>query len=251
VQGVRLAQELYDDPADAFRWLKAIEDSRSEAEDDMREALEALFAKWRSRFARAIAAGEPPPFDEFSEELARIMGLRVSQVMTDEVLRHGMSVGVEFDPALINEAALNWARTYTYDLMRGREKPDGTREPGLDATTRKQVQQIMATWQERPGMTRGELEAMLEPAFGPNRASMIAVTEVTRASSAATRHYQQQVAEAGITMQRYWYTLRDERVCPICGPLHGKPETEWADKFPEGPPAHVNCRCSTTLRLVQ
>lgn len=34
------------------------------------------------------------------------------------------------------------------------------------------------------------------------------------------------------------------RVCPICGPLHGRPRDEWAVLYPLGPPGpHPGCRC--------
>jgi len=46
-----------------------------------------------------------------------------------------------------------------------------------------------------------------------------------------------------------WQTSGDEKVCEICGPLDGKAEDEWDD--PEGPPAHVNCRCWMTTRVVK
>jgi len=35
----------------------------------------------------------------------------------------------------------------------------------------------------------------------------------------------------------------------VCGPLNGMPEENWAAEFPNGPPAHVNCRCSTSLTM--
>lgn len=40
-----------------------------------------------------------------------------------------------------------------------------------------------------------------------------------------------------------WHTSRDDRVCPVCRPLHGRPREEWQVQFPLGPPAHVACRC--------
>jgi len=40
-----------------------------------------------------------------------------------------------------------------------------------------------------------------------------------------------------------WYTQADERVCPVCAPLHGKKQDVWEQQFPSGPPAHVRCRC--------
>lgn len=53
--------------------------------------------------------------------------------------------------------------------------------------------------------------------------------------------------------EKVWFTAKDERVCPICGPLHGKavPVTEqfvtkdgkfWV------PGIHVNCRCWVKIR---
>lgn len=41
-----------------------------------------------------------------------------------------------------------------------------------------------------------------------------------------------------------WWTERDQKVCPICEPLHGKDRTIWARHFPKGPPAHPRCRCN-------
>jgi hypothetical protein len=76
---------------------------------------------------------------------------------------------------------------------------------------------------------------------------MIAVTEVTRAYSEATNETQQMINETGLAMLRVWHTARDDRVCPICGPLDGLPESEWRSQFPNGPPAHPRCRCSAGL----
>jgi len=53
----------------------------------------------------------------------------------------------------------------------------------------------------------------------------------------------------GLEMRRRWDTLRDSLVCPICGPLNGLPEEDWRVEFPNGPPSHPNCRCSTSLTM--
>jgi hypothetical protein len=37
----------------------------------------------------------------------------------------------------------------------------------------------------------------------------------------------------------------DEKVCPICFPINGKPDHEWPEKYKDGPQAHHNCRCYT------
>lgn|GEM_PF-5039117 len=40
-----------------------------------------------------------------------------------------------------------------------------------------------------------------------------------------------------------WHTSRDDKVCPRCRPLHGRPREEWQLVAPMGPPLHVACRC--------
>jgi hypothetical protein len=83
------------------------------------------------------------------------------------------------------------------------------------------------------------------------------VTETTRAAAQATVEYQQYLGKAGIIMIRVWNTDADEKVCPICTGqaygvnLNGMTEDEWPPEVASGPPAHVNCRCDTSLRLVR
>ena len=91
---------------------------------------------------------------------------------------------------------------------------------------------------------------LLEPAFGKARASMIATTETTRAYSRATTQYQNLLEVDGIKTVAVWKTAADDKTCPICRPLNGEPEGVWEDDFPDGPPAHVNCRCWTNLSYV-
>jgi len=146
-------------------------------------------------------------------------------------------VGVSFDPTIINTEALDWARDYSYQLI-----------GGITDTTRELVRGAQQTFIETPGMTRADLEKMLQPAFGESRASTIAVTETTRAYSEAVNRQQAMLANSGIEMRRVWQTNNDSIVCPICGPLNGLPEEDWRDVFPLGPPQpHPNCRCSLTL----
>ena len=54
--------------------------------------------------------------------------------------------------------------------------------------------------------------------------------------------------------QKIWITAKDERVCPVCGPLHGqKVLVSEQFKTPEGdfwsPGVHPNCRC--VVRLIE
>lgn len=48
------------------------------------------------------------------------------------------------------------------------------------------------------------------------------------------------VAEVYPVVWERWETASDERVCPECGPLHGR---AWPEGEGDAPPVHVNCRC--------
>jgi hypothetical protein len=136
---------------------------------------------------------------------------------------------------VINSAAMEWAHKYTFELVKG-----------IDRTTRRLISNATRQFMETPGMTVGQLTDALAPAFGDVRAAQIAVTEVTRAYSQGTEVYQGMLKEAGIDMARVWNTSGDEVTCEfICVPLDGKTEDLWGEY--DGPPAHVNCRCWTTL----
>lgn len=78
-------------------------------------------------------------------------------------------------------------------------------------------------------------------ALGPERASTIAVTETTVATSAGG----ERGVEGTIGLREFdlWYTAADDRVCPRCGPLHATKRSQWSTQFPGGPPAHPRCRC--------
>lgn len=237
---VRAALDLVGVDA-AFRFLRAQPDTRDEAEARLRDRLAALLARYLRIYGDAIEEGQPLDYEGLGLELLGVIGLELTAIATEEALRAAVTVGVQFDPAVINTAAAKWAREYAYNLVRG-----------ITDTTRAAVSQAVTKFVETPGMTRAELEKLLEPTFGPVRAEMIAVTEVTRAYSEATNGYQRLLSEEyGITMVRVWKTRNDELVCPICGPLNEKAEDDWPADLQGGPPAHPRCRCGTGLKYVK
>ena len=146
---------------------------------------------------------------------------------------------MSFDPVRMNLVAIDWAANYTFELV-----------SGLTKTTEEVVKSAMHAYLTTPGMTNADLEALLAPAFGPVRAEMIAVTEVTRAYSAATNTYQALLGEMGAKFMRIWNTSADDKVCPLCAPLNNKPESVWKRDYPSGPPGHPGCRCGLSLEYV-
>jgi hypothetical protein len=148
-------------------------------------------------------------------------------------------MGIDFDIAAVNEQALTWANEYVKQLV-----------GGIVNTTRSATDKANEAYAAAPEMSKADLLALLAFTFGAARADMIAITEVTRAYSQATSIVQKLLAVVGVATVRIWETARDDRVCPLCGPLDGKPQSEWGD-FPDGPPAHANCRCRDRIEAVR
>jgi len=78
--------------------------------------------------------------------------------------------------------------------------------------------------------------------FDPVRAKRIAITESTRLYAENNMLVWR---ESKMVEGKRWHTANDEKVCPICQPLH-EIVVALDDDFASGipyPPAHVNCRC--------
>jgi hypothetical protein len=143
------------------------------------------------------------------------------------------------DWALINEAAADFARRYSYEL-----------EVGITDTSRRTLQAAISDYFEQ-NITKRDLEGRLVNTFGPVRADVIAITETTRASVEGERAVVGELDKQGIEMRPIWATNRDERVCPICAPRDGleiRPDNETNGEYP---PAHARCRCWVNHELRQ
>lgn len=142
----------------------------------------------------------------------------------------------------INTDAQTWARTYTYDLVKGIVD----HERGSVNTQAQQVLQdaLAAGWDK--GVTVGHLTTALAPTFGPVRAEMIAVTEITRAAAQGEAAVVERLKATGINMSAFWITERDGNVCPICKP---RDRHQQGDGWDELPPAHPRCRCSVRWEM--
>lgn len=232
-----VTQRLTDDLDTAFAFLKAADQDAAEAA--LQRRIAKVLREAEDAMLTAIMAGETIDYDAFAMQMRTALEPQLVSIATEQVLRNALAIGIDFDVALVNEAALAWARQYTYDIVKG-----------ITETTRKVISAAVESFIQTPGMTQGDLRDMLTRTFGPVRAEMIGTTEVTRAYAQATNIYQTMLGDEGIEMVRVWVTSADDRVCAICGPLDGKPEKDWADKFPFGPPAHMKCRCTTVLESV-
>ena len=130
-----------------------------------------------------------------------------------------------------NEDALAWAIEYGYKLIRG-----------ITDTTRAQVAREIRYFVDN-SISIGQLRDRLMAGnlFSRVRAQKIAVTEVTRAFASGNEAAWR---ASKVVEGKEWMTAVDERVCPMCGPLHGK-IVPLNDTFGGvgNPPRHVSCRC--------
>jgi len=138
------------------------------------------------------------------------------------------NIGLGFDWTLANQNAAEWANSYSSTILNE-----------INATTQRRVGTSVSQWIQN-GDSLGKLRQELTPMFGEQRADLIASTEVTRAYSEGNRIAYR---DSGVVNDIEWRTARDERVCPICGALHGQ-----RGRLSEGvqnmfPPAHPRCRC--------
>jgi len=118
----------------------------------------------------------------------------------------------------------------------------------LIETTRASLQDLARRAPSLP-LDRRALLGLLGAAtlFGLSRAISIARTAATQVNSAAEDAVTREVGTRGSRVVEKWYTKEDERVCPICRPLHEKAR---GDGWTEPPPAHPNCRCERKYEII-
>jgi len=238
---------------DNYRAMKAmvlqLDPDDDEAERAIREALERRIEKnLREGFNEMVETLFPQGYGEWRDPARAADWVHQQWRMTDamekklkaalyESVSLGVNVsldlmeqvGISFDYTMVLDEALEWARAYSYELI-----------GGIEATGRDLVSRAVTRFIEG-GRPLEELAGELAELYSGPRAAMIASTETTRA------FYEGQAASfraSGVIQKMEWRTSRDERVCPICGPLHGK-RAKLGEKFSGAytPPAHPRCRC--------
>lgn len=173
-------------------------------------------------------AAVPKEFwDAEAEQMAQALLPLVNGAAENGATNGVDQLGVDVDMTLVNTDVTAWARTYTYDLVKG-----------ITDTSAAFLEEAIDTW-IASGQPLPALIDALTSAFGPVRAEMIAETEVTRAFAAGNQLVWQ---ASGVVDGMRWMTVNDELVCEICGPLDG---TELPLDSSDIPPAHPRCRCYT------
>lgn len=193
--------------------------------------------------------GDPPDeanlssgiWQQMERELTALLYAGLEAAFQDAALDLVLEAGFEVDWSMVNQAAADFARANAYTASRY-----------CTETTHKIVGDLVGRFY-REGWDLAKLQKELMAAgFPPVRANLIAITEVTKASSEAARFAARLGMQAGgeQVLVAEWMTMADERVCPTCGPLHGM-QVQDGQPFThprtgeqiDQPPAHPACRC--------
>lgn len=195
---------------------------RSAREASFAANLARSFSDYRHKIEPYLSRGEPVPdavYAEIEADAQRKIAAILLILFVSSAAAHGA------DAAAVESTAISFADGRASELASQLVTNTRTRlaDPALASVS---------------AAARAE---QLVTALGPDRASTIAVTETTVATSAG--------GERGVSdtvgLQEFdlWFTENDGRVCPTCGPLHAAKRSQWQAEFPAGPPAHPNCRC--------
>ncbi len=227
----------------------------------LQDEIDSILKKYTDLLSGYIKQGKPVPdsfYAQMSSELGGVLEDSLANVYLSSAIDTQAAldnvIPISIDWSRPNENAQAWARQYTFDLVRGlqdttqeqvqaniaslqKDLSDFFEKPTTLSEIRGNIGKYIPDWQDRLGRVWSSDE----------RAKMIATTEITRASVQGDLDSVRFLStDYGIDMIPIWQTSRDEKVCPICGPLHNKRQgDEWSDP----PPAHVNCRCAISFEL--
>jgi len=191
-------------------------------------------------YAASVAAQQAVQGERMRDILSRALQ-DSADLGVSVAIKQFENVGYGFDYTLANESARAWALRYTDAVL-----------AQLGTTTSRIVGQAVDRWIGN-GEPLSALAKDLKPAFGKQRAKLIAATEVTRAYAEGSK---EAYIASGVVKKLVWQTANDERRCVFCGGLQGKVvgiEESFDSALPANlrekakpfalPPAHPGCRC--------
>ena len=234
--GKTIQKRLATDWQTAFDPFLKQADLQPGLERRLEKAITAIYNEWRGRITTATLAGNPIDLGGMYTEI---------QAATEVIYQEAITSG-----ALSQAAALDWGVDYDNLITEGLEfsgRAGAVLIDRISTTDQKFIAKVQAQL-EAGEITDEAATEMLARAFGDVRAASIAVTETTAGLSASSFALQADLAAQGVATVVRWLTAEDDRVCPICGPLDQTLDFQAA--FPDGPPAHVRCRCQTVVEVV-
>lgn len=223
---------------------------RDRIEQRLKTELAAILDEWRRKL-RPAETGQPPAEEE-ERKLALLLLLLLLPIWEDaaeQLLEAGglqpgrRVVGSPAEPRVIFAPSQSEIRI---DAVLGAQGQARTAAQQIVANTRNRLNEAFGAVLSND-LTEAEFQALLDKLFGAERAESISITETTRARTGGFENGRGYFAERGLPLLAVWQVTKDERLCKVCRPLHGQPESAWKLSFPDGPPAHPRCRCTLAM----
>lgn len=159
----------------------------------------------------------------------------------------------------VSERSVAYARARAAEMVGMRRLPDGTlvenpnAEMRIDTTTRIEVNRIISDGLQN-NIGRDEIADQIEESFwfSPERAELIATTEIAMANSRSSLDSMRTARKAGVKVKKSW--LADPDACDICLENEAAGPIDIDDDFPSGDestPAHPNCECATVPEVIE
>lgn len=222
--------------------------NRRAFERDLSEALAKVLSKARRDLVadlyhegfRQGELGNVPPdvMTALQQDLTRELQQTIPATFVDTARDYAGLLSFALDEAQLQQAAQTWASKFIPDLVNG-----------MLETTTTELRRIAAT-APTVELSRRMLLGLLGSValFGLARALTVARTTATDVNTAAEDAINDELRQSPtvVSIEEIHYTKRDEKVCPICRPMHGK----VLDESDKRPPLHPRCRCERRYIIV-
>lgn len=183
----------------------------------------------------------------------------IADVAEDSGLYALAQVGVQGSESLVNQVydrAVKYATERAAEMV-GKKWVDGelvdnpNAEWRIDEATRDEIQSIIADGLEN-NIGRDAIADAIEEAtaFSPERAALIADTEIGTANSQGALDGYKAARDSGIKLKKDW--IPDADACEICQENADASPIDLDDLFPSGddaPLSHPNCECVLSVTV--
>ena len=201
------------------------------AVNDMNNILDNAFIATKNEFNNAV-----------NEEITSALAIGGQQTL--------INAGINFSFNLKNPRAITYLENHGAELI-----------TKINDTTRAEIKEII-THAMKEGWSYNQTADAITNRFEEfavgkpqlhidSRAHLVAVTESANAYEAGAREAGQQIQEAGISLEKFWQTVGDERVSDGCAENEDADWIDFDEAFPSGdenPPRFPGCRCTALYR---
>lgn len=203
------------------------------------------FATFEDRFTESVSNDELDSAFDFSAIDDQLLAL------INEFIEKGLTYGAQaliaqFDSDIVFSLENPRAVAYT-------ENYAATQVKGINETSKSELRNVLARGVDN-GWSYTRLARAIKDTFNTfssQRAHLIAVTEIGNAYQEGNMIVAHDLQASGLTMEKHWKTVGDDRVDPDCKANDDEGWITVANTFSSGhqrPLAHPRCRCVLQYR---